>query len=52
MPREFLNELKSIDVIVFVSGYGNLAPKTGPGKVVTIIYALIGETIFTLTSAG
>ncbi|KAK4004094.1 hypothetical protein OUZ56_005837 [Daphnia magna] len=23
--------------------YGNLAPKTGPGKVVTIIYALIGE---------
>jgi hypothetical protein len=26
------------------SGYGNLAPKTGPGKVVTIIYALIGKT--------
>ena len=25
------------------AGYGNLAPKTGPGKVVTIIYALIGK---------
>lgn len=32
-----------IDFFYFLKGYGNLAPKTGPGKVVTIIYALIGK---------
>lgn len=26
-----------------LAGYGNLAPKTGPGKLVTMLYALIGK---------
>ncbi len=31
-----------VRIIIFVSGYGNLTPKTNTGRICTIIYALIG----------
>jgi hypothetical protein len=35
------------DVVLF-TGYGNIAPKTEVGKVVTIVYAIIGMPLFLL----
>jgi len=37
-----------VRVRVFFSGYGNLAPKTPEGKIVTMVYALFGVPLMLL----
>lgn len=35
-------------MLLIVSGYGNLAPKTPEGKIVTMVYALFGVPLMLL----